>query len=136
MAAASSFSQKVTVTLDPALYAQLQQWQHQRHLLSTAQALRAILQDYFTPTTPTCPTILQRLTALETELEGLKKELKTALTPEVPPLGQLSWLELEGLERNQLIILAKQLGLYSYKLNNQALRRAIFTAQHSEAPPI
>ncbi|MDS3861271.1 hypothetical protein RIF25_10680 [Thermosynechococcaceae cyanobacterium BACA0444] len=136
MAAASSFSQKVTVTLDPALYAQLQQWQRQHHLPSTAQALRQILQEYFQPTTPTCPTVLQRLNALETELNDLKKELETALNPEVPLLGNLSWLELEGLERSQLIALAKQLGLYSYKLNNQGLRRAIFTAQHQESPPI
>lgn len=136
MAAASSFSQKITVTLDPTLYAQLQQWQRQHHLPSTAQALRQVLQDYFNPTTPTCPTVLQRLNLLETELQALKTELKTALNPEVPPHGNLSWLELEDLERAQLVVLAKQLGLYSYKLNNQALRRAIFTAQHSEAPPI
>lgn len=136
MAAASSFSQKVTVTLDPTLYAQLQQWQRQHHLPSTAQALRQILQDYFHPTTPTCPTVLERLTALEAELNDLKKDFNTALNPEIPPLGHLSWLELEGLERSQLIALAKQLGLYSYKLNNQGLRRAIFTTQHQALPPI
>ncbi len=136
MAAASSFTQKVTVTLDPQLQAQLHQWQQQQGIPSTAQALRQILHDYFNPATPACPTVLHRLNALETELNALKTELKTALKPHLPPSGNLSWLDLEGLERPQLVALAKQLGLYSYKLNNQALRRAIFTAQNNTPPPI
>ncbi len=132
----SPFSQKVTLTLDATLYQQVQQWQTEQRIPSLTQALRQILQDYFSQPALACPTILQRLQNLEIELNALKTEFKTALNPEIPLHGSLTWLELEGLERPQLVALAKQLGLYSYKLNNQALRRAIFTAQNDEPPPI
>ncbi len=116
---------KVTLSLDLDLYRALQCWQAQQALDSLSEALRTILQQFFHPPQLSCPTVLQRLTALERQVADLQAQLR----PLQPALADLPLADLEGLHRSQLVAIARDLGVYSYKLNNPALRQAILVAK-------
>ncbi|XFA72241.1 hypothetical protein RYO59_000465 [Thermosynechococcaceae cyanobacterium Okahandja] len=116
---------KVTLSLDPELYRTLQCWQVQQGYDSLSEAIRTILQQHFQPPALSCPTLLQRLTALEKQVTDLQAQLR----PPQPALEELTLADLEVLNRAQLVAIARDLGVYSYKLNNPALRQAILAAK-------
>ncbi|QEQ02264.1 hypothetical protein FFX45_04675 [Thermosynechococcus sp. CL-1] len=53
------------------------------------------------------------------------------MCPPQPTIETLTIAELERLTRPQLVALARDLGIYSYKLNNPALRQAIWAAKQA-----
>ncbi|WP_448534553.1 hypothetical protein [Parathermosynechococcus lividus] len=116
---------KVALSLDPELYAALQCWQAQQGYGSLSEAIRVILQQHFQPPQLTCPTILQRLTTLEKQVVALQAQLQ----PPQPEIACLTLADLEALNRSQLVAIARDLGVYSYKLSNPALRQAILAAK-------
>lgn len=118
---------KITVRLDAELYGQLQRWQVQQGYSSLSEAIRKILQQSLQPTESACPTVLQRLSALERQVATLERQL----CPPQPTIETLTMAELERLNRRQLVALARDLGIYSYKLNNPALRQAIWAAKQA-----
>ncbi|WKT80345.1 hypothetical protein QYC27_08545 [Thermosynechococcus sp. PP45] len=118
---------KITVRLDAELYGQLQRWQVQQGCGSLSEAIRKILQQSLQPTEMACPTVLQRLSALEQQVAALERRL----CPPQPTIETLTIAELERLTRPQLVALARDLGIYSYKLNNPALRQAIWAAKQA-----
>lgn len=118
---------KITVRLDPELYGQLQRWQVQQGCSSLSEAIRKILQQSLQPQEMVCPTVLQRLSALEQQVAALERQL----CPPQPTIETLTIAELERLNRRQLVALARDLGIYSYKLNNPALRQAIWAVKQA-----
>lgn len=118
---------KITLRLDAELYGQLQRWQVQQGYGSLSEAIRKILQQSLQPMEIACPTVLQRLRALEEQVAALERQLR----PPQPTIETLTIAELERLTRSQLVALARELGIYSYKLNNPALRQAIWTAKQA-----
>ncbi|AHB88813.1 hypothetical protein NK55_07620 [Thermosynechococcus sp. NK55a] len=118
---------QITVRLDAKLYGQLQRWQVQQGCSSLSEAIRRLLQQSLQPTEMTCPTVLQRLSTLEQQVAALERQLR----PPQPTLETLTIPELERLNRPQLVALARDLGIYSYKLNNPALRQAIWAAKQA-----
>lgn len=118
---------KITLRLDAELYGQLQRWQVQQGYGSLSEAIRKILQQSLQPMEIACPTVLQRLRALEEQVAALERQL----CPPQPTIETLTIAELERLTRSQLVALARELGIYSYKLNNPALRQAIWAAKQA-----
>lgn len=118
---------KITVRLDTELYGQLQRWQVQQGCGSLSEAIRKILQQSLRPREMACPAVLQRLSALEQQVAALERQL----CPPQPTIETLTIAELERLNRRQLVALARDLGIYSYKLNNSVLRQAIWAAKQA-----
>lgn len=118
---------KITLRLDAELYHQLQRWQVQQGCDSLSEAIRKILQQSLQPMEIACPTVLQRLRALEQQVAALERQL----CPPQPTIETLTIAELERLTRPQLVALARHLGVYSYKLNNPALRQAIWATKQA-----
>ncbi|MFN4278703.1 hypothetical protein [Thermosynechococcus sp.] len=118
---------KITLRLDAELYNQLQRWQVQQGCSSLSEAIRKILQQSLQPVEIACPTVLQRLRALEQQVATLERRL----CPPQLTIETLTIAELERLTRPQLVALARDLGIYSYKLNNPTLRQAIWAAKQA-----
>ncbi|MFN4194799.1 MAG: hypothetical protein ACK4HM_03085 [Thermosynechococcus sp.] len=84
---------KITVRLDTELYGQLQRWQVQQGCGSLSEAIRKILQQSLQPREMVCPTVLQRLSALEQQVAALERQL----CPAQPTIETLTIAELERL---------------------------------------